>query len=157
VRPEPGQVLHFSENPDIARFEPHVAATAQQPEAYVWAVDALTSPSYWFPRQCPRGMAWIGSAASPGDCDRFIGAGGGNRVHAIEYRWLERIRTARLFAYRFSADQFVSFGAPAPHAFVATEPVVPAAQRQPAADVTLPVPTLTVRVGARDAAIRGSR
>ncbi len=135
VRPEPGQVLHFSENPDIARFEPHVAATAQQREAYVWAVDAPTSPSYWFPRQCPRGMAWVGPAASPGDCDRIIGAGGGNRVHAIEYGWLERIRTARLFAYRFSAEQFVSFGEPAPHAFVATEPVVPLGPAEPLGDL----------------------
>ena len=40
MRPEPGQVLHFSEDPTIETFAPHVAATAQQPEAYVWAVDA---------------------------------------------------------------------------------------------------------------------
>ncbi|WP_305788309.1 DUF6886 family protein [Symbioplanes lichenis] len=58
MRPEPGQVLHFSEDPTITRFRPHVAATAQQPEAYVWAVDAARAPDYWFPRQCPRAMAW---------------------------------------------------------------------------------------------------
>ena len=27
MRPEPGQVLHFSEDPTITRFVPHVAAT----------------------------------------------------------------------------------------------------------------------------------
>ncbi|MFI7666725.1 DUF6886 family protein [Nocardia sp. NPDC049526] len=37
VYPEPGQVLHFSEDPTIERFVPRIAATAQ---AYVWAVDA---------------------------------------------------------------------------------------------------------------------
>ena len=59
MRPEPGQVLHFSEDPTITRFVPHVAATARQPEAYVWAVDSDHAPSYWFPRQCPRAMAWV--------------------------------------------------------------------------------------------------
>lgn len=39
MRPGPGEVLHFSEDPGIARFVPHVAATAQRPEAYVWAAD----------------------------------------------------------------------------------------------------------------------
>jgi hypothetical protein len=27
MRPAPGEVLHFSEDPTITRFEPHVAAT----------------------------------------------------------------------------------------------------------------------------------
>lgn len=49
--PRPGEVLHFSEDPTIERFVPHVAATAQQPEACVWAVDALNAPCYWFPRR----------------------------------------------------------------------------------------------------------
>ncbi|HEX4703376.1 MAG TPA: hypothetical protein VH352_14715, partial [Pseudonocardiaceae bacterium] len=40
MRPAPGEVLHFSQDPTITRFLPHVAATAQQPAAYVWAVDA---------------------------------------------------------------------------------------------------------------------
>lgn len=135
VRPEPGQVLHFSENREITRFEPHVAATAQQPEAYVWAVAAASSPSYWFPRQCPRAMAWVGPQTSPGDRDRIVGAGCGDRVHAIEYGWLERIRAARVYAYRFSADQFVPFGEPAPHAYVATEPVVPLGPAEPVGDL----------------------
>ena len=48
MRPGPGEVLHFSEDPGITRFVPHVAATAQQPEAYVWAVNAARAPDYWF-------------------------------------------------------------------------------------------------------------
>jgi hypothetical protein len=59
VYPGAGEVLHFSEDPTIARFEPHRAATAQQPEPYVWAVDAARAPDYWFPRQCPRVLAWV--------------------------------------------------------------------------------------------------
>lgn len=135
MRPKPGHVLHFSEDPTIVRFEPHVAATAQQPEAYVWAVDAEHAPSYWFPRQCPRGMAWIGPGTSRADRERIIGAGGGERVHAIEYGWLDRIRHARVFAYRFAADEFVPFGEPRPHAFVATKPVVPLGPAEPVGEL----------------------
>ena len=53
-----GQVLHFSEDPSINEFEPHVAATATDRTAYVWAVEKR-APDYWFPRQCPRAMAWV--------------------------------------------------------------------------------------------------
>lgn len=60
MRPRPRELLHFSEDPGITEFVPHVAATAQQSEPYVWAVDAAQAPSYWFPRQCPRAMAWSG-------------------------------------------------------------------------------------------------
>ena len=35
-----GEVLHFSEDPTITRFAPHIAATAQQPQPYVWALTA---------------------------------------------------------------------------------------------------------------------
>jgi len=123
VRPRPGEVLHFSEDPTITRFVPHVAATAQQPEAYVWAVDDGRAPDYWFPRDCPRAMAWATSTSSAADRERILGPGGGERVHAVEYRWLDAMRAVRLYAYRFAADRFRPFGEPVPHALVATEPV----------------------------------
>src|SRR3954451_4817105 len=69
------EVYHFSEDPTITRFEPHVAATAQEPDAYVWAVDEARCPDYWFPRQCPRAMAWVGPDTTDADRDRIIGAG----------------------------------------------------------------------------------
>ncbi|QSR31670.1 hypothetical protein CFI00_14395 [Nocardioides sp. S5] len=107
--PRPGEVLHFSEDAAIERFVPHVAATAQQPEAYVWSVDALNAPCYWFPRQCPRVCSW-------GD--------GVQRVHAIEDAWLDAMRATRLYAYRFAATDFEAFG-DRPHAHVTTRPVSP--------------------------------
>ena len=111
--PEPGELLHFSEDPSIRAFVPHVAATAQQPEAYVWAVDALNSPCYWFPRQCPRVCSW---ATDPGAVEP--------RVHAVEERRLPTIRATTLWAYRFDAGDFEPFG-DRPHAHVATRPVEP--------------------------------
>lgn len=135
MRPEPGQVLHFSEDPTITRFVPHVAATAQQPDAYVWDVDYNRAPDYWFPRQCPRAMAWVLPATSRPDRDRVIGAGCGERVHAIEYGWLEAMQKTRLFAYRLPADRFRPFGAPEPHARVAVEPVEPLGPPEPVGDL----------------------
>ncbi|MET7401107.1 DUF6886 family protein [Dactylosporangium sp. NPDC005572] len=133
--PEPGEVLHFSEDPTITRFAPHVAATAEQPEAYVWAVDAARAPDYWFPRQCPRGLAWAGPATTAADRDRIVGAGCGDRVHVIEYGWLEAMRAVRLYAYRFPAAAFAPFPGPNPHAHIATEPVTPLGPPEPVGDL----------------------
>jgi hypothetical protein len=46
-----------------------------------------------------------------------VGPGCGDRVHAIEYRWL--------YAYRLPASQFAPIGDPVPNAHVATGPVRP--------------------------------
>ena len=135
MRPEPGQVLHFSEDPTITRFVPHVAATSRQPEAYVWAVDHARAPAYWFPRQCPRALAWVSDRTTGADRDRIVGAGCGERVHAIEYGWLEAMRTVRLYAYRLPAQPFRSFGTPVPHAHVAVEPVAPLGPPEPVGDL----------------------
>jgi hypothetical protein len=135
MRPEPGQVLHFSEDPTITRFVPHVSATAQLPDAYVWAVDGGRAPSYWFPRDCPRAMAWVAPGSTEADRDRIIGAGCGRRVHAIEYRWMEAVRTARLYAYRLPAGSFVPVGHPEPYAHVATVPVEPLGPPEPVGDL----------------------
>ncbi|OLT16093.1 hypothetical protein BJF78_15155 [Pseudonocardia sp. CNS-139] len=125
MRPGPGEVLHFSEDPTITVFVPHVAATAKVGTPYVWAVDAGRAPDYWFPRQCPRALAWATPASRPADVERLIGPGGGRRVHAVEFGWLERMRTVELYAYRLPAAAFTPFPGPAPHAHVSTEVVRP--------------------------------
>lgn len=131
-RAEPGEVLHFSEDPTITRFDPHIARTAREPQAYVWAVDADRCPDYWFPRQCPRAMAWTTPATTAADRDRIIGPGGGDRVHAIEYGWLDALRTSTVYAYRLPADPFTNHG---DHAHVATVAVTPLAPPEPLGDL----------------------
>ncbi|MGI5153932.1 DUF6886 family protein [Microbispora sp. CA-102843] len=131
MRPEPGEVLHFSEDSEITRFVPHVAATARETTAYVWAVTAERCPDYWFPRQCPRAMAWTTPDSADADRDRIIGPGCGERVHAIEYGWLDAFLTVRLYAYRLPAERFAPFGEPVPNAVVATEPVEPLGPPEP--------------------------
>jgi hypothetical protein len=128
-----GEVLHFSEDSTITHFIPHVARTAQVPDAYVWAVDAARSPDYWFPRQCPRAMIWAGPDTT--DADRLLLLGPvAARVHAVEYGWLERMRRVRLFAYRFDARHFTPFGDPI-YAHVATVPIEPLGPAQPVGDL----------------------
>jgi hypothetical protein len=119
MQPPADEVWHFSEDPGITRFEPHVAATARQPDAYVWAVDAKHAPTYWFPRQCPRMLAWTEPTTT--DEDRALLAPS-TKVHAIEYGWLDAMRTVQLYAYRFAAKDFRPFE---DHAYVAEKPVVP--------------------------------
>jgi hypothetical protein len=134
VRPEPGQVLHFSEDPTITRFVPHVAPTSRERQAYVWAVDRDRAPDYWFPRACPRALAWVGPATTAADAEQIVGPGGGARVHAVEYRWLEAMRTVTLYGYRLPADRFRAIGA-REHARVATEPVAPLGPPEPVGDL----------------------
>jgi hypothetical protein len=134
MRPDAGEVLHFSEDPTIERFDPHIAATSVEPEAYVWAVGYDRAPDYWFPRQCPRAMAWVGAATTEADRERIIGAGCGERVHAVEYRWLEAIRTATVYAYRLPAARFRPIGEHE-HALVAAEPVEPLSAPEPVGDL----------------------
>lgn len=124
MRPESGQVLHFSEDPTITHFAPQVAPTAGPRQPCVWAVDAGRSQDYWFPRQCPRAMTWIGPTTRTDDAERILGPGC-TRIHAVEYGWLESMRTVELYAYRLPAASFRPFGTPEPHAQVSTEPVCP--------------------------------
>jgi hypothetical protein len=118
----------------ITEFVPHVAATARVPGAYVWAVDAQRAPAYWFPRECPRVLTWPTASSTAGDVARIIGPSGAPRLHAVEYVWLERMRSVRLYAYRLPAAPFHPVeepeparrnGEPEPSAHVAEVPVRP--------------------------------
>lgn len=133
--PAPGEVLHFSEDPAITAFRPHRAPTAKPSVAYVWAVDGYSAPAYWFPRQCPRAMAWRTPASAEDDVERILGPGGGDREHAIEYRWLDRIRDVRLYAYRLPSAPFAPIGEPVPYAQVATTTVRPLGPPEPVLDL----------------------
>lgn len=135
MRPGIGEVLHFSEDPDITEFVPHVARTAKDTTAYVWAVNALHAPSYWFPRQCPRAMAWVTDRTTETDRQRILGPQA-HRVHMIEYAWLLTMQTAQVFAYRFDVAEFEPYGNDLdPHAFVAQHPVRPLGPAEPVGDL----------------------
>jgi hypothetical protein len=102
----PFALWHFSENPGLTRFLPHVPATNPQASPLVWAVDTRHAPMFWFPRDCPRGCIWPVSTTTAEDRERFFGQSAAQRIHVIEADWIERMRACRLYAYRMPADAF---------------------------------------------------
>ena len=114
------QVLHFSEDPAISVFRPHVPPTNPEMQPMVWAIDEPHSPLYWFPRDCPRVAYWADDGSPP---DR-LGPTTASRVHAIEASWFERARACRLYTYRFDAAPFEPWAEADGH-WVASESVEP--------------------------------
>lgn len=99
-------LLHFSEDPAIEVFRPHVAPTSAETEPLVWAIDEERAPLYWFPRDCPRIAYWPSPTTSPGVLELFFAHTGARRVHAMESDWLERMRAVELFVYSFDPEPF---------------------------------------------------
>ena len=116
-------LLHFSEDPDITVFRPHVPASSPDNPPLVWTVDEEHAPGFWFPRQCPRACCWsIGKKLTK------IGAtllGANTRMHAIENGWLERMRTCKVYVYRFDPAPFTIHQVPEAGYWATTETVTP--------------------------------
>jgi hypothetical protein len=89
---------HVSEDPSLERFEPR--------DGRVWAIDTRHLPLYWFPRDCPRATFWATEDTTDDDVDRFLGGDRTRRVHVIESAWLERMRSAALWAYELLGATF---------------------------------------------------
>ncbi len=98
-------LFHFSHDPTIERFTPHVPATNPSQPPLVWAIDAEHAPLYWFPRDCPRVTAW---PRNPDEQAEFRHAfcTTASRVHAIELSWLSTLQSTVLFRYRFDRSAF---------------------------------------------------
>jgi len=102
----PFALWHFSEDPSLSRFLPHVPATNPEAPPLVWAVDTRHAPMFWFPRDCPRGCIWPVSTTTPEDRERLFGQSATARVHVMESGWLARLQACRLYAYRLPAEPF---------------------------------------------------
>ncbi len=98
--------LHFSEDPGITLFKPHVPASSPHNPPMVWAVDEAHAPGFWFPRAAPRACCWsIGKPLT--EIGRtLLGMGASTRMHAVESCWLERMRACAMYVYRFDATPF---------------------------------------------------
>jgi len=117
----PQALWHVSEDATIERFEPHASRTATSREPRVWAIDTRHLPLYWFPRECPRGAFWSTENTTRKDAELLAGA---SRVHAVEGSWLERMRAARVVAYRLPAETFAADPEVGGY-WLSREPVVP--------------------------------
>jgi len=115
---------HASDDPNIEIFYPHRAPTALVDGEFVWAIDDAHVPAYWFPRDCPRATFWVGPNTSEADIAWMNGV---TRVHAIEWDWWDRFRTARIYLYLMPARSFELHSADAGY-YVSRETVTPLAR-----------------------------
>jgi hypothetical protein len=118
-------LYHFSENPEITVFHPHIAQTSViRDEALVWAIDAWHSPMYYVPRDCPRACFWAGPKTTPEDCERWLNHLEPRFVMVVESSWLERIRSGRLYRYTLPERSFSNAGHSGGH-YISRERVSP--------------------------------
>jgi hypothetical protein len=101
------KLYHFSEDPAIEVFHPHIAKTSPiRHEAYVWAIDEWHSPMYYLPRDCPRACFWAGERTTAVDRDKWLHGLEPRFVMAVEAGWLERIRGTVLYRYEMPSESF---------------------------------------------------
>lgn len=118
-------LYHFSEDPNIERFVPHVPRTNPTHRPAVWAIDGEHAPLYWFPRDCPRIAVWpLHSGDREAFRSRFETSAW--RVQAIESAWFERVLHARIYRYEFDAAPFSPWKE-ANGQWISTTEVVPSA------------------------------
>lgn len=98
-------LYHFSEDPTIERFVPHVPRTNPSEPPAVWAIDEAHCPLYWFPRDCPRVTAWPrNDRERPAFREAFCTAA--DRIQAIELGWLSAMAATVLYRYHFDNGPF---------------------------------------------------
>lgn len=117
-------LYHFSEEADIAVFNPRPPLARPEVEPLVWAIDAERAPMYYFPRDCPRACFWPGPQTTQEDRERWFGGVEARMVIAIESAWLERLRTTTLYRYSMPSDEFERGDANAGH-YVSRARIVP--------------------------------
>ena len=115
------ELWHFSEDPTIEVFVPHRRELHALDEELVWAVDSPHRWLYWFPRDCPRATWCAGPETSDDDVERWLDGDRSRRIAVIEERWLERMHSVELYAYRLPDETFE----PWDKFFVSRETVIP--------------------------------
>jgi hypothetical protein len=120
------KLYHFSEESDIAVFEPRKLPYRMEEPAQVWTIDEFHAPHYLFPRDCPRVCIWPKDDTTEQDYSRFFGHSGTSRIVAVEAGWLDRIRNGSIYRYVFHPDDFTLYDANAGY-YTSTHTVTPAA------------------------------
>lgn len=108
------RLVHFSDDPAIARFDPRpVRVPVERPAGQawlngplVWAIDEWHSFLYLFPRECPRILLWPTPATTAADRQRWLGATTARAVAYIERPWSERMATGSTNRYELPIDTF---------------------------------------------------
>jgi hypothetical protein len=122
----PERLFHFSDDPNIGRFEPRPPPSASSgvAEHVVWAVGRRLRHNYLLPRDCPRVTFYPRSDSDPADLARLMAGTDAGYVVAIETGWLPALRQGWLHQYELPTDTFVPVDAGAGY-YVSRDPVVP--------------------------------
>lgn len=102
----PMPLYHFSEEPGITRFAPRRAPSSALDDELVWAIDEWHQVMYFFPRDCPRACFWPAGFTTSHDRERFMCRADARMVIAVEWAWLDRIRTTTLYRYTMPHEPF---------------------------------------------------
>lgn len=95
-------LFHLSEESGIERFDPR--PSAYTPDSVVWAISEERLCNYLLPRDCPRVTFYAGPETTEADVKHLLGDS--RAVVAVESRWVERIRSGRLYCYQLPAETF---------------------------------------------------
>ncbi|MBY5557396.1 hypothetical protein HFO41_03070 [Rhizobium leguminosarum] len=106
------RLFHFSDDPDIAVFEPRpVRVPSVRPAGWewlngplVWAIDADHDFMYLFPRDCPRILLW--ATADTPEAERRRWLCDWRAVACVERHWLERLEAETIHRYEMPAESF---------------------------------------------------
>lgn len=106
-------LFHFSDDAEIARFDPRpVRVPVQRPAGMdwlngplVWAIDAEHAFLYLFPRDCPRILVWATGQSSAEDRRRWLGAA--RIVAFVETGWVDALGAAAITRYDLDPTGFM--------------------------------------------------
>jgi len=108
------RLFHFSDDPDIAVFEPRsVRVPSQRAEGrawlngpLVWAIDEAHQGLYLFPRECPRIVIWPVSTTTPDDLERWWAGWTCRMIAHVEWAWFERLQRGAIYRYELPTQLF---------------------------------------------------
>ena len=110
------RLFHFSDDPDIAIFEPRpVRVPSERPAGQewlngplVWAIDGDHDFMYLFPRDCPRILIWATPETT--EAERQYWLGDWRAAAFIERHWLERLVAETIHRYELPVADFEDLG-----------------------------------------------
>jgi len=118
------KLYHFSEESNIAIFQPRVKHNRQDMPPVVWAIDQQHEFTFYFPRDCPRIVYTRSEGISDQDRQRFFGLTDANIVITIEVGWYKRINAATIYRYELPYESFKLFDEYAGY-YISENPVTP--------------------------------
>lgn len=110
------RLFHFSDDPEIARFEPRPVRVPAERAAgmdwlngpLVWAIEDAQRAMYTFPRDCPRILVWAKPDSLEADIGRWMGPARPAITAFVEWDWFERLKTGLIHRYELPPDSFES-------------------------------------------------